>query len=639
VEHLESSNLSRLIQRLGLADYDQLLAFASEHPDRFWFETLDDLGISFDAEPNGFVDMSEGKPWARFFPGGRFNFAAACLRAPPGEAGGEKTALIWEDEQGATGQLTYEELGTRTARAAAGLQSIGVRKGDRVGLLMPNTPEAVIAFLAIGLIGAIVVPLYSGFGAGPSSQRLMDAGADFLIAADGFRRRGREVSLVKTLFDILTAVRTLKRVVVCSEIGATIGDDRVIPWTAVQEMEGTEEAFAATSADDPFMIMYTSGTTGAPKGAVHTHTGFPLRVVQDCGYIFDFRPDDRLMWVSDMGWMVGPLTIIGSLMLKGTLVIYDGAPDYPSVARLREIGARHGVTHFGSAPTAIRMMAAKEAVALAPRFPTLRILITAGEVIDPDAFDWYFRKFGGGATPVINYTGGTEVSGGILTNVVLREIAPCCFNSIAPGMAAAIVDQDGKRLTNEPGELAIFQPFVGMTRGFWNAPDRYLESYWSKFPGIWVHGDLAVEYSNGQLELLGRSDDVMKIAGKRVGPSELESTVIDGRKVKEAYAVGVPDVRAGEAIVLFVVPGPEAGSKGDAAQHAAEILEQRMGRPYRPSAVIEVTQLPKTRNGKAVRRVARQAWLGLPPGNVTSLENPKIFDDLVKECRISRGEA
>ncbi|WP_454624677.1 AMP-binding protein [Bradyrhizobium cenepequi] len=638
-EHLNSSNLSRLIRRLELVDYDQLLEFANRRPDRFWSETLDDLGICFDKDPTSFVDISRGKQWPRFFPGGQFNFAAACLRAPLGEGGREKPALIWEDEKGDRVQLTYAELSARTAQVATGLRSIGINKGDRVGLLMPNTPEAVIAFLAIGLMGAIVVPLYSGFGAGPASQRLLDAEAGALITADGFFRRGREVSLAETILDIAAAVPSLKRLVICPVIGATINVAGAVPWTTVEKMEPADGVVACTSTDDPFMIMYTSGTTGKPKGALHTHTSFPLRVAQDCAYIFDFRPGDRLMWVSDMGWMVGPLTIISALMLKGTLVLYDGAPDQPSVGRFREIAASHRVTHFGSAPTAIRMMAAKSDEALASEFPTLRILITAGEVIDPDAFDWYFRKFGGGSTPVINYTGGTEVSGAILTNVVLRQIAPCCFNSIAPGMAAGVVDDVGRRLVDEPGELAIFEPFVGMTYGFWNAPDRYIEAYWSTIPDTWVHGDLAVEHSNGQLELLGRSDDVMKIAGKRVGPSELEATVVDGRNVKEAYAVGIPDPRSGEAIVLFVVPGPEARSKGVSSQHAAKTLEQRMGKPYRPSAVVEVMQLPRTRNGKAVRRLARQAWLGLPPGNVASLENPHIFNELVEACRVSRGEA
>ncbi|TQF27581.1 hypothetical protein UNPF46_30095 [Bradyrhizobium sp. UNPF46] len=638
-EHLSSSNLSRLIGRLGLDDYDQLLEFANRHPDRFWFETLEDLGVCFDKEPSGFVDLSRGKQWPRFFPDGQFNFAAACLRAPSGEGGHEKPALIWESEKGDKVCLTYAELGVRAARAATGLRSIGVNKGDRVGLLMPNVPEAVVAFLAIGLMGAIVVPLYSGFGAGPASQRLLDAGAVVLIAADGFVRRGREVCLVETIRDIAAAVPSLNRVVVCSVIGAAINDAGYVPWTRLADAEPAADVVAPTATDDPFMIMYTSGTTGTPKGALHTHTSFPLRVVQDCAYIFDFRPGDRLMWVSDMGWMVGPLTIISTLMLKGTLVLYDGAPDQPTVGRLREIAATHRVTHFGSAPTAIRMMAAASDQALAAVFPTLRILITAGEVIDPDAFDWYYRKFGGGVTPVINYTGGTEVSGAILTNVVLRPIAPCCFNSIAPGMAAGVVDDEGRRVVGEPGELAIFEPFVGMTNGFWNARERYIEAYWSRIPDTWVHGDLAIEHSNGQLELLGRSDDVMKIAGKRVGPSELETTVIDGRTIKEAYAIGVPDARSGEAIVLFVVPGPEAKSRGDSAQYAAKVLEQQMGKPYRPHAVVEVVQLPKTRNGKAVRRLARQAWLELPPGNVASLENPQIFDDLLKACRMHRGEA
>lgn len=638
-EHLVSSNLARLIRRLGLSDYDQLLDFAKDHPDRFWFESLRDLGIAFDDDPTGFLDQSKGKQWPRFFPNGKFNLAAACLRARSEKHGEKRLALVWEGESGKTVTLTYAELNSRVFRVAAGLRSIGVAKGSRVGLLMPNIPEAVVAFLAIAMIGAIVVPLYSGFGAAPASQRLVDAGADVLITSDGFVRRCREVRLDGVIGDIAATVPALKCIVVCSVLGLSIDVAKTIPWTSLEQAGPTSGDIAATATDDPFMIMYTSGTTGSPKGALHTHTSFPLRVAQDCAYIFDFRPGDRMMWVSDMGWMVGPLTIIGVLMLKGTLVLYDGAPDQPTVGKLRELAAMHGVTHFGSSPTAIRMMAAASDQALAVAFPTLRILITAGEVIDPDTFNWYSREFGGGMVPVINYTGGTEVSGAILTNVVLRPIAPCCFNSVAPGMNAAVVDVEGRRIVGEPGELAILEPFVGMTNGFWNASDRYIESYWSKIPDVWVHGDLAIEHPNGQFELLGRSDDVMKIAGKRVGPSELEAIVIDNQTVKDAYAIGAPHPRSGEAIVLFVVPGPNAKTAGETAVYAAHALEKAMGKPYKPSAVIEVAQLPKTRNGKAIRRLARQAWLGLPPGNVGSLENPQIFDDLLKACRQYRGEA
>ncbi len=635
---LQSSNLAALMRLLRVADYDELLELSTRQLDRFWGVSLKHLGIEFEKAPDAFLDLSRGKAWPRFFPGGQFNFARACLQAPLGGAGGNTPALIWENEAGERVTLNYAELGARTAAFAQGLQRLGVVTGDRVGLLMPNVPEAVIAFLAIAWMGAISVPLFSGFGAEPAVQRLRDAGARCLVSADGFVRRGKPVRLGETVQAIRQQMPELGTVVLADVLREPPQGFDFHRWSEVERRNERGTCTPeATATDSPFMVMYTSGTTGKPKGAVHVHAGFPLRVAQDAAYLFDFKAGDRLMWVSDMGWMVGPLSIIASLMLKGTLVLYDGAPDQPDVGRLRSMAARYGVTHFGSAPTAIRGMAAAPHVALASSFPTLRILITAGEVIDPDTFDWYFRSFGGGDTPVINYTGGTEVSAAILTNVVLRPIAPCCFNSIAPGMAAGVIGAEGQRLLGKPGELAIFEPFVGMTSGFWGDPDRYLESYWSSVPDTWVHGDLAIEHKDGQLQLLGRSDDVMKIAGKRVGPSELEGAVIDGKAIVDAFAIGVPDSTSGESLVLFVVPGPAVESSVSVQRLASAALERSMGRPYRPTAVVSVTRLPKTRNGKAVRRLARQAWLGQPAGNVAGLEDSSIYGELVLACAAARS--
>lgn len=633
-----SSNLADLITVLGLSDYDELLELSTRQPDLFWYTTLKHLGISFDKDPDAFVDSSLGRPWTKFFPGGHFNFARACLDSPLKGDADRSLALIWENEAGEQLSLSYADLRARTASFAQGLRWLGITAGDRVGLLMPNVPEAVIAFLAIGWIGAISVPLFSGFGPDPAVQRLQDSGATCLISADGFVRRGKVVRLGDTVRAIREQMPALTHVVLADVIGERPHGLDAYRWQDIElPSECSSCASAATGTDQPFMVMYTSGTTGKPKGAVHVHAGFPLRVAQDAAYLFDFKRGDRLMWASDMGWMVGPLSIISALMLKGTLVLYDGAPDKPHPGRLRLTAARHGVTHFGSAPTAIRGMAAASEAALATDFPSLRILITAGEAIDVDAFDWYFKKFGKAQAPVINYTGGTEVSGAILTNVVLRPISASCFNSIAPGMAAAVVGADGRRLIGEAGELAIFEPFVGMTAGFWRDPDRYIDSYWSRVPETWIHGDLAIEHEDGQLQLLGRSDDVMKIAGKRVGPSELEGTVIDGQTILDALAIGVPDPTAGESLVLFVIPNPSVESAVPAAQFASAAIENSMGRPYRPSAVVCVARLPKTRNGKPVRRLAKQAWLGQPAGNLAGVEDASVYDELVLACAAFRA--
>lgn len=630
-EMVETCNLTALIRRMGLKDYDAFLRATVERPHDYWHHTLHHLGIEFDPPARAFVDTSDGPMWARFFPGAGFNIATACLRPPAGEHGADEPALLGEDEQGNSVRVTYRELAERTLSLAAGLSGIGVKSGDRIGLLYPSTPEAVISLLAICHIGAIVVPLYSGFGVDAVARRLVDSGASFLMSVHGFQRKNRLVPIGAVAADAVAATPS------CQLILEYDGTDQApaIPHHRWQELAASTSRVPAgkTAADDPCMIIYTSGTSGKPKGAVHRHGGFPLRVAQDTAFVFDFKAGDRYFWPSDMGWMVGPFSTFSALLNKGALVLYSGAPDVPDIGRLRATAIRQGVTHFGTTPTAIRAMAAAEAQVLREPAPDIRILMTGGEVIDTEAHAWLVNRFGGGKLPVINYTGGTECSGAILTNVILRPIAPCRFNSTAPGVDGCIIDEQGKEVTGQAGELAIRGAFNGMTAGFWNDAERYVDTYWSRVPGFWVHGDLAVREADGQFLLLGRSDDVMKVSGRRVGPSEIEGIVVDGHIVGDAVAFGVPDFKTGEAMVIFAVPGPDAGPEPQQVQRwVTAAIREKMGASFRPDAVVVLPELIKTRNGKLVRRLARQAWLGEQPGDLTAVENPAVFDRVSAQC-------
>lgn len=630
-EWLEHSNLATLMRRMGTPTYDAFLALSVEQPERYWNATLEHLRIVFDPPATAFMDDSAGKPWAQFFVGAGFNFAAACITAPDGAS--DRIALSWENESGGLGTLSYAELALRTRRFAAGLRKLGVQAGDRVGFLFPNTPEAIISFLAIGYIGAISVPLYSGFGTEAAARRLLDAEAAYLIAADGFHRRGRYVSLSAVAGAVRDQVPSLREIVIVRpERGAAAAFPHQ-DWHAVEASVAELAAAHPAAANDPFMVIYTSGTTGKPKGAVHVHGGFPLRVAQDVAFAFDFKPGDRYFWMADLGWMTGPFSLCAALLNKGTFVIYDGAPDVPDIGRLRSVAARHRVTHYGSSPTAVRAMAADEPRALATDAPELRVLMTGGEVMDAEAHHWLFQRFGGGRLPIINYSGGTEVSGAILTNVVLRPVAPSRFNSTTPGVRSLVVNDAGEPVTDVPGELAIGQPFVGMTRGFWRDPERYLETYWSRVPGLWLHGDLAMVESDGQHLLLGRSDDVMKISGRRVGPSEIEGIVIDADVVADAVCFSVPDPRSGEAMVLLVVAGPRAPEVADLESQIGALLREKMGASFKPRAVVSVRRIAKTRNGKLIRRLARQAWLGDAAGDLSAMEDPAVFDEMRADCR------
>ncbi|MEI7720822.1 MAG: AMP-binding protein [Verrucomicrobiota bacterium] len=632
----KGSNLTALMTRMGIADYDSFLRESVAHPDRYWEETLSHLDITFNPPASEFVDLRKGPMWARFFPDAGFNVAASCLRAPSGEKSEFQYAIIGEDEEGRVESVTYGELADRTRALAAGLASIGIGKGDRVGMLFPSTAEAVITLLAIIYVGAVAVPLYSGFGADAVLRRLADSGAKALIAAHGFQRKGRQVDLCKVALEATTQLPTCILVISYKEEEQRPGTSHH-RWQDLVRSQSVLEP-SETLAVDPCMIIYTSGTSGKPKGTVHVHGGFPLRVAQDTAFVFDFKHGDRFFWPSDMGWMVGPYSTFASLILKGALVMYSGAPDVPDIGRLRAIAVRQGVTHFGTTPTAIRSMSASEKSVLLGPAPSMRILMTGGEVMDEDAHGWLFNRFGEGKLPIINYTGGTECSGAILTNVVLRSIHPCRFNSTTPGVATLVLDDAGNPVLDHPGELAIGNSFNGMTAGFWGDPDRYIETYWARFPNTWVHGDLALQENDGQYLLLGRSDDVMKISGRRVGPSEIEGIVIDGHMVSDAVSFSVPNLQTGEAMIIFVVPGPDAKAiqEDRVKQYVIDVVLQKMGSSYRPHAVIVFPALIKTRNGKLVRRLSKQAWLGQRPGDLSAVENPAVFDQVSAICKQKR---
>ena len=375
------------------------------------------------------------------------------------------------------------------------------------------------------------------------------------------------------------------------------------------------------------MLIYTSGTTGRPKGAVHVHGGFPVKGAQDLAHGFDLGPGDTLFWFTDLGWMMGPWAISGALLLGASLVMYEGVPDFPGPDRLWELVERHRVTHLGLSPTVIRALMAHGADPVrAHDLSSLRVLGSTGEPWNPEPWWWYFREVGGGRCPIVNYSGGTEVSGGIVSCTLLAPIRPTSFNGPNVGMAADVVDPVGAPVRGQVGELVVRAPWPGMTRGFWRDPERYLETYWSRFPGTWVHGDWAEIDADGYWYIHGRSDDTLKVAGKRVGPAEVESAAVSHPSVLEAAAVGVPHEIKGEAIVVFCVLRPGETDTPDLRAAIGARVANELGKALRPEAVEAVPALPKTRNGKIMRRVARAAYLGLDPGDLSALENPGAVD-------------
>ncbi len=621
----ERSRLRRFMARHGIGTYDELLTRATDDPGWYWGAVAAELELVWSRPYERVLDLSRGAPWAEWFTGGGFNYVTTALDRHVEIGRGGEIALIWEGDNGEVRRLTFGELQTETNRLSNALRDLGVGRGDRVGVFLPMLPETVAAVLALGKLGAVFLPMFSGFGPEALGSRLHDGEAKALITADGAFRRGATVPMKAIADEAMRLAPSVETCLVLRRTGETVAwtPGRDVWWHDVVPNASAEFAVVDTDANEPYMLIYTSGTTGRPKGAVHVHAGFPVKAAHDLATCFDLQADDTLFWLTDLGWMMGPWLICGGLIVGATLMLFEGTPEYPNPDRLWRLVEDHRVTVLGVAPTAIRALMGKGPDWVRARDrSSLRILGSTGETWNPGPWRWYFAEVGEGRCPVINYSGGTETSGGIVGCVTLRPIAPCGFNSPVPGMDADVVDAAGNPVRGEVGELVVRQPWVGMTRGFWRDPERYLETYWSRIPGVWVHGDWAEIDADGQWFIRGRSDDTLKVAGKRVGPAELESAATAHPAVQEAAAIGVPDEVKGEAIVVFAVPKPGIEPSDALAEEVRQTIAAQLGAALRPQRILWVADLPKTRNAKIMRRVIRAAYLGLAPGDVTALENP-----------------
>jgi acetyl-CoA synthetase len=628
-EYIDGSRLTAFIGRYGLRDYADLLARSIDDPEWFWRAVLDDLSIEFFEPYTKVLDTSGGLPWTRWCVGGRMNIVHNCLDKWLGTPIADRVAYRWEGEEGETRQMTYAQLWQAVNQCAAGLRALGIRKGDRVALFMPMCPELATVFFAVIRVGGIVLPLFSGYGADAVATRLRDSEAALLVTADGFWRRGQQVRMKPVADEAVAGAPSVRHVVVVPRLGIDVAMYTRDVWFADIMRPRAECPNEPTDAEDPLMLIYTSGTTGRPKGAVHTHCGFPIKAAQDMAHCFDVHAGETMYWVSDIGWMMGPWEIFGMTLLGGTFVMYDGALDHPGPDRLWSLVERHRVNILGVSPTLVRaLMRHGEEPVRRHDLSSLRILGSTGEPWNPDPWRWLFDVAGGSRLPIINYSGGTEVSGGLVAGNVLTPLKPAAFAGPPPGIAADVVDEQGQPVRNQVGELVVRAPWIGMTRGFWKDEQRYEETYWSRFPNVWVHGDWAEIDEDGLWYILGRSDDTIKIAGKRVGPAEVESVLVDHPAVIEAAAIGVPDELKGQALVCFCVLRSADAAGPDLARDLKALVASRLGKPLRPEQIEFVADLPKTRNAKVMRRVIRAAYLGEPPGDLSALENPQAVAEI-----------
>ncbi len=622
------ANVTRLMRAEGIGSFSELAARSTEDIAWFWDAVVRDLQIGFFEPYSSVVDVSRGPEWATWFTGSRVNLAHQCVdvwaERTPGAA-----AVLWEGEDGEARRVTYAELRGLTDRLAHGLQELGVRPKDTVGIFMPMAIETVVAVMACAKIGAVFVPIFSGFGADAVAKRLADARARVLITANGSLRKGQVVPMKETADRAAVIAGCVERLLVWERLG-----DLNSPWDPVRdvrwnELLATQPAVFETEQLDPehpLFIGYTSGTTGKPKGALHVHGGFLVKIAEEVAYQVDLHQGEVLHWVTDLGWIMGPWEIVGALALGASVLLTEGAPNHPGPDRLWATVERHRVTALGVSPTLIRALILNGVEPVeAHDLSSLRILASTGEPWNPDAYMWLFESVGGAKLPVINLSGGTEVGACFLSPHPVQALKPCTLAGPSLGMSVQVWGADGKSVVpGRVGELVCTQPWPSMTRGVWGDDERYLDTYWRRWPGVWVHGDWASVDEDGFWFLHGRSDDTLSVAGKRLGPAEVESALASHPAVIESAAVGVPHEVKGEAIWCFVVARPDAGA-GLADELRAAVADD-LGKSFAPSRIVFVAELPKTRSAKIVRRAVKAVALGEDPGDRSSIENPDSLD-------------
>jgi acetyl-CoA synthetase len=622
-----ASPAGRMAARHGIHDPGELAERATADPAWYWGAGMADLGIPWMRPYDSVVDLSRGTEHPDFFVGGLLNWADFAVDRWVREGRGSARAVWWEGDDGATVTLTYAELKARVDAAAGAMRAHGVGVGDVVALLLPMVPEAITTVLAAAKIGAVVMPLFSGYGAHAVRDRLADSGAKLLVTCDAFPRRGRPVALKQVADEAARDLPSLTTVLVVRRLGTDVPmrAGRDAWWDEACAQAAPVEQAEPMPADTPCLLLYTSGSTGRPKGCVHTHAGLPFKVGLEARHAMGVDETSAVLWLTDMGWVMGSFVIAAALTNGGTAVFFEGVPDWPEPDRLWAVAERSGTTVLGISPTVVRaLMAHGESWPARHDLPALRAIGSTGEPWNLDPWHWCARHVGKGRVPIVNISGGTEVGGSLLCGSIHLPLKPTSFAGPTLGVRVDVVDESGRPVRGEIGELVVRSVWPGMTKGFWHDDERYLEAYWRRFPGIWHHGDLAYVDADGFWYLLGRSDDTIKVAGKRLGPAEVESLLVGDERVVEAAAIGVPDDVKGEVLVCFVVL--HAGVDADGATAGLrELLAAALGKAMAPRAIHVVDALPKTRNGKILRRVARAAYIGAPPGDLTSIEDETVL--------------
>jgi acetyl-CoA synthetase len=642
---VEASNVCEFMQEHGIDDFEQLHertvrdveGVEASGLDWFWDQVVEHLGLEFYEDYDRVRDASEGPQFTDWYVGGELNIAHNVLdRHAHPEAGNRNTvACIWEGEPGDVREVTYHELHRQANEVANALEERGIGTGDTVGLYMPMVPEVISILYGCFKVGAIAVPIFSGFGVDATATRIADSACSVLFTGDGFYRRGNEVRLKQSADEAIDQAGHVEYTIVYDRLGSR-GE---VPWQegrdewwadAVEPQANTYETKSLPS-EQPSMLLYSSGTTGKPKGIVHTHAGGLVQPAKEIYFSFDHKEYDRFFWVSDIGWMMGPWTLIGNHAFGGTVFMYEGAPDHPDPDRFWEMIDRHGLTVFGISPTAIRALQKEGDEYLEGHdLSTLRLLGSTGEPWDPESWVWFHETVGRGEAPIMNISGGTEIFGCFLQPLPVHSLKPGTLGGPALGMDVDIVDAKGESVadTHERGYLVAESSCPSMTRSLWSGDERYLNEYWSRFEDVWDHGDWAQKDEDGFWFLHGRSDDVLNVAGRKVGPAEVEGALIEHEAVNAAAAVGAPDDTTGTAVVTYVILEEGYEESESLREELRAQVGEELGKPFRPREVLFVDEFPKTQSGKIVRRIIQGVYTDERLGDLSSIENPDAIDEI-----------
>ncbi|MFA9424950.1 AMP-binding protein [Natronorubrum sp. A-ect3] len=647
---VESTNVAAFMETYGIDDYDELIertttdleGIEDSGVEWFWDELVDYLGIEFYEEYDTVRDDSEGPQFTDWYPGGELNVAHNVVdrHAALENERRNKVATIWEGENGEIREITYHELHRQSNQVANALEERGIETGDTVGLYMPMVPEVVSILYGCFKVGAIAVPIFSGFGVDAAATRISDSECSVLFTGDGFYRRGSPVYLKGAADEAIEEAGYVEETIVFDRLGASdAGSAHDVPWDDDRDewwadaVESQDDGYESKSLDSSqeSMLLYSSGTTGKPKGIVHTHAGVQMQCAKELHFGFDLKPSDRFFWVSDIGWMMGPWTLIGTHSFGGTVFMYEGAPDHPEPDRFWEIIDRHKLTQFGISPTAIRALRKHGDEWLDGHdLSSLRLLGSTGEPWDPESWQWFYENVGNGEAPIINISGGTEICGCFLMPMPTEPLKPCTLGGPGLGMDIDIVDASGESVKedHERGYLVARDSCPSMTKSLWSGDERYLDEYWSRFEDMWNHGDWAQKDDDGFWFLHGRADDALNVAGRKVGPAEVEGALIDHESVNQAAAIGAPDDTTGTAVVTYVVLEDGVEETDDLRSELRAQVGEELGKPFRPREVLFVDEFPKTQSGKIIRRAIEATYTGEDLGDMSSIENPDALENL-----------